>query len=94
MRHAQSHDSTSAVTTMSVVKQYEPDLCRCAKALLVLLDRPATTKDTAQIDLRRGNLAEPHASLMQEAIAYQHKHGEDYINPRHDGARIEEKGQA
>jgi hypothetical protein len=77
---------------MSVVKQYEPNLCRCAKALLMLLDRPATTKDTAQIDPRRGNLAESHASLMQGAIAHQRKYEEDYVNPGHDGARIKEKG--
>jgi hypothetical protein len=43
---------------MRVVKRYEPDLCRCAKALLVVLDRPSTVKKAAPIDPRRGNLAE------------------------------------
>lgn len=30
------------MTTSRVVKRYQPDLARCARALLVLLDRPGS----------------------------------------------------
>ena len=61
------------VDAISVTTRYEPDIVRCAKALLVLLDRPSAVKNAAQIDPRGSNLAEPHASPLQGANVDQHK---------------------